>query len=184
MASTKTSADGGETGENQHLDAPDKEAKRIHRALDSFYHVESADEPGAYHVHSGSGSTYTVNLLEGGSCTCPDAERSAMCKHLFRVVAVTGKTPLDAGDDRVAVTLTADGFEEVASAVDVIDAGEEIVGAFDGDGDTRMGALTEQQCADAADALKMAMDMGGPMGADDPAAAADAREALETAGDN
>ena len=183
MATTDSATDGESNG-TTNADAPDKEAKRIHRALDSFYHVESANEPGAYLVHSGSGSTYTVNLLDGGSCTCPDAERSAMCKHVVRVVAVTGKTPLDAGDDRVTVTLTAAGFEELASAVDVIDAGGEIIGAFGGDGDARTGALTEQQCADAADALIMAMDMGGPMGADDPAAAADAREALETAGDD
>ena len=182
MATTDSATDGESNG-TTNADAPDKEAKRIHRALDSFYHVESADEPGAYFVHSGSGSTYTVNLLEGGSCTCPDAERSAMCKHVVRVVAVTGKTPLDAGDDRVTVTLTAAGFKEMASAVGVIDAGKEIVAAFDGDGDTRTGTLTEQQCADAADALKMSMDMGGAMGADDPTAAADAREALETAGD-
>jgi hypothetical protein len=70
--------------------------------------------------------------------------------------------------------------------VDVIDAGEEIAGAFGGDGDIQTGALTEQQYADAADALKMAMDMGGVMGTDDltAATAADAREALETAGDD
>ena len=48
--------------------------------------------------------------------------------------------------------------QEMASAVDVIDAGEEVVAAFDGDGDARTGALTGQQCVDAADALKIAMD--------------------------
>jgi len=179
MAQTEA-PNGDESGESEHFDATDKEAKRIHRALDSFMHVEATSAPGEHRVHSGSGSTYTVNLLEG-SCTCPDAERSAMCKHMVRVVAVTGETPLSAGENTVTVTLTAAAFGEVASAVKVLDDAEEIVSAFDDAGDERTGALTEQQCADAADAVKTALDMSGPMGADDHDAAVNARETLETA---
>jgi len=181
MARTQA-PNGDESGESEHFDAIDKEAKRIHRGLDSFMHVEATSAPGEYRVHSGSGSTYTVNLLEGGSsCTCPDAEQSAMCKHMVRVVAVTGETPLSAGKNTVNVTLTAAEFDEVASAVKVLDDAEEIVSAFDDAGDERTGALTEQQCADAADAVKTALDMSGPMGADDHDAAVNARETLETA---
>ena len=91
MASTETTANADESGDPR-FDPVEKEAKRIDRALDSFFHVEAANAPGAYRVHSGSGSTYTVNLLEG-SCTCPDAERSVMCKHMVRVMGVTGETP-------------------------------------------------------------------------------------------
>jgi nucleoid-associated protein YgaU len=179
MARTQA-PNGDESGNNEHFDAPDKEAKRIHRALDSFMHVETTSTPGEHRVHSGSGSTYTVNLLEG-SCTCPDAEQSAMCKHMVRVVAVTGETPLSAGENTVTVTLTAAAFDEVASAVKVLDDAEAIVSAFGDTGDERDGSLTEQQCADVADAVKTAMGMSGPMGVDDRDAAADAREALETA---
>ena len=48
--------------------------KRVTRALTSLFHAEPADDPSEYHVHSGSGSTYTVALPEG-ACTCPDGER-------------------------------------------------------------------------------------------------------------
>ncbi|WP_435079650.1 SWIM zinc finger family protein [Halococcus sp. AFM35] len=66
-------------------------AKRVHRALDSFYHVEAADD-GEYTIFSGSGNTYTVNLPEG-TCTCPDGQRSAWCKHAHRAAFVTGEIP-------------------------------------------------------------------------------------------
>ncbi|HET7325440.1 MAG TPA: hypothetical protein VFJ06_14025 [Halococcus sp.] len=50
-------------------------AKRVTRALDSFFHVEATDTPDEYRVHSGSGNTYTVNPSDG-ACTCPDGQRS------------------------------------------------------------------------------------------------------------
>ena len=67
-------------------------AKRVHRALDSFYHVETAGDDGEYTVFSGSGNTYTVSLPEG-TCTCPDGQRGAWCKHAHRAAFVTGKIP-------------------------------------------------------------------------------------------
>ena len=67
-------------------------AKRVSRALDGFFHVESADNDGEYTVFSGSGSTYTVNLPEG-TCTCPDGQRGAWCKHAHRAAFVTGEVP-------------------------------------------------------------------------------------------
>jgi hypothetical protein len=67
-------------------------AKRVHRALDSFFHVESADDDGKYTVFSGSGETYTVTL-PAGDCTCPDGQRGSWCKHAHRVAFVTGEIP-------------------------------------------------------------------------------------------
>jgi hypothetical protein len=67
-------------------------AKRVHRALDSFYHVESASDDGKFTVFSGSGETYTVNL-PAGECTCPDGQRGSWCKHAYRVAFVTGEIP-------------------------------------------------------------------------------------------
>ena len=67
-------------------------AKRVHRALDSFYHVEPAGDDGEYTVFSGSGNTYTVSLPEG-TCTCPDGQRGAWCKHAYRAAFVTGEIP-------------------------------------------------------------------------------------------
>jgi hypothetical protein len=67
-------------------------AKRVHRALDSFYHVEAAGDDGEYTIFSGSGNTYTVNLPEG-TCTCPDGQRGAWCKHAHRAAFVTGEIP-------------------------------------------------------------------------------------------
>jgi hypothetical protein len=67
-------------------------AKRVHRALDSFFHVESADDDGKYTVFSGSGETYTVTL-PAGECTCPDGQRANWCKHAHRVAFVTGEIP-------------------------------------------------------------------------------------------
>jgi hypothetical protein len=67
-------------------------AKRVSRALDGFYHVEAAGDNGEYAIFSGSGNTYTVNLPEG-TCTCPDGQRSAWCKHAHRAAFVTGEIP-------------------------------------------------------------------------------------------
>ena len=67
-------------------------AKRVHRALDSFFHVEAAGDDGEYTVFSGSGNTYTVNLPEG-TCTCPDGQRGSWCKHAHRAAFVTGVIP-------------------------------------------------------------------------------------------
>jgi hypothetical protein len=67
-------------------------AKRVHRALDSFYHVETAGDNGEYTVFSGSGNTYTVSLPDG-TCTCPDGQRGAWCKHAHRAAFVTGEIP-------------------------------------------------------------------------------------------
>jgi hypothetical protein len=66
-------------------------AKRVRRALDSFFHVEPAGD-GEYTVFSGSGNTYTVNLPEG-TCTCPDGQRGSWCKHAHRAAFVTGEIP-------------------------------------------------------------------------------------------
>ena len=70
--------------------------KRVTRALTSLFHVEASNRLGEYHVHSGSGSIYTVTLPEG-SCTCPDSdsERGPWCKHALRALFVTDQT-LDA----------------------------------------------------------------------------------------
>ena len=67
-------------------------AKRVSRALDSFYHVEAAGDDGEYTIFSGSGNTYTVNLPEG-TCTCPDGQRGTWCKHAHRAAFVTGEIP-------------------------------------------------------------------------------------------
>ena len=66
--------------------------KRVSRALDGFYHVEAAGDDGEYTIFSGSGNTYTVNLPEG-TCTCPDGQRGAWCKHAHRAAFVTGEIP-------------------------------------------------------------------------------------------
>ena len=67
-------------------------AKRVSRALDGFYHVEAAGDDGEYTVFSESGNTYTVNL-PAGTCTCPDGQRGAWCKHAHRAAFVTGEIP-------------------------------------------------------------------------------------------
>ena len=66
--------------------------KRVERALDSFFHVESRSKSGEYRVHSGSGSTYTVTLPEG-TCTCPDGQRDPWCKHAYHALFMTGSVP-------------------------------------------------------------------------------------------
>jgi hypothetical protein len=85
---------GQETGEStdERRDAS-AVAKRVSRALDGFYHVEAAGDDGEYAVFSGSGNTYTVNLPEG-TCTCPDGQRGAWCKHAHRAAFVTGEIPV------------------------------------------------------------------------------------------
>jgi hypothetical protein len=95
---------GESTNERRGIEAV---AKRVHRALDSFYHVEAAGENGEYTVFSGSGNTYTVNLPEG-TCTCPDGQRGAWCKHAHRAAFVTGEIPAIDGV-HVAVDAEADG---------------------------------------------------------------------------
>ena len=67
-------------------------AKRVSRALDGFYHVEAAGDDGKYTVFSESGNTYTVNLPDG-TCTCPDGQRGAWCKHAHRAAFVTSEIP-------------------------------------------------------------------------------------------
>lgn len=66
--------------------------KRVHRALDSFFHVEANGENGKYTVFSGSGNAYTVTL-PAGTCTCPDGQRGPWCKHAHRAAFVTGELP-------------------------------------------------------------------------------------------
>ncbi|HET7325364.1 MAG TPA: SWIM zinc finger family protein [Halococcus sp.] len=75
-----------------HTRDPSAVAKRVNRALDGFYHVETTSNPGEYTVFSESGSTYTVNVSDG-SCTCPDGQRANWCKHAHRVAFVTGEIP-------------------------------------------------------------------------------------------
>jgi hypothetical protein len=84
-------------------------AKRVHRALDSFYHVESAGDDGEYTVFSGSGNTYTVNLPTG-TCTCPDGQRGAWCKHAHRAAFVTGEIP-----DIDGIHVAADGMDSAGA---------------------------------------------------------------------
>ncbi|GAA0460026.1 hypothetical protein GCM10008985_15530 [Halococcus dombrowskii] len=71
---------------------PSAVAKRVNRALGGFYHVETTTNPGEYTVFSESGSTYTVNVSDG-TCTCPDGQRGAWCKHAHRAAFVTGEIP-------------------------------------------------------------------------------------------
>jgi hypothetical protein len=95
-------------------------AKRVHRALDSFFHVESADDDGEYRVYSGSGETYTVTL-PAGECTCPDGQRGSWCKHAHRVAFVTGEIP---DIDGVRVEAEADTSEDTTASDDTEDDGE------------------------------------------------------------
>jgi hypothetical protein len=84
---------GQETGESvDERRGSEAVAKRVHRALDSFFHVEAADDDGKYTVFSGSGETYTATL-PAGECTCPDGQRGSWCKHCYRVAFVTGEIP-------------------------------------------------------------------------------------------
>jgi hypothetical protein len=66
--------------------------KRVHRALDGFFHVEADGDDGEYTVFSGSGNKYTVTL-PAGTCTCPDGQRRPWCKHAYRAGFVTGGLP-------------------------------------------------------------------------------------------
>jgi hypothetical protein len=84
---------------------PSGVVKRVTRALDSFFHVE-ANSNGEYNVHSGSGNVYTVNPT-AGTCSCPDGQRGAWCKHAYRVAFVTGEIP-----DINGVHITADNADE------------------------------------------------------------------------
>lgn len=104
--------------------------KRVTRALDSFFHVESGNGSGDYRVHSGSGSVYTVTLPEG-TCTCPDGQRNPWCKHAYRALFVTGHAPEIEGvrvdaNDKDSGDLLADRVDEFArnnpdaSAIEVI----------------------------------------------------------------
>jgi hypothetical protein len=95
-------------------------AKRVRRALDSFFHVESADDDGKYTVFSGSGETYTVTL-PAGECTCPDGQRGSWCKHAHRVAFVTGEIP---DIDGVRVEAEADTSEDTTASDDTEDDGE------------------------------------------------------------
>jgi uncharacterized Zn finger protein len=89
-------------------------AKRVHRALDSFFHVEAAGGDGEYTVFSGSGETYTVNVSDG-SCTCPDGQRGSWCKHAYRVAFVAGEIP---DIDGVRVESEADTSEDTTDTED------------------------------------------------------------------
>lgn len=96
-------------------------AKRVHRALDSFYYVEAAGDDGDYTVFSGSGNTYTVSLPDG-MCTCPDGQRSAWCKHAHRAAFVTGEIPAIDG-----VHIERDNPETEADGADEPDTDEEML---------------------------------------------------------
>jgi hypothetical protein len=89
--SAKTNDTSDEPTINHHRDS-EAVAKRVNRALDSFFHVESAGDNAEYTVFSGSGSSYTVDLSDG-SCTCPDGQRGPWCKHAHRAAFVTGEVP-------------------------------------------------------------------------------------------
>jgi hypothetical protein len=62
---------------------------RVQRALSEFLHVERVPGgPGMFHVDSGSGARYIVELATGGpDCTCEDWQRDQrFCKHVLRVL--------------------------------------------------------------------------------------------------
>jgi len=168
----------GETA-TDHLDTTDAENKRIARALSNLWHVEERDEPGAYLVHSESGNTYRVNLLDM-DCKCADT--AFMCKHLFRVVAETGRTPLDAGEQTARVTLTDAEYAEVAGAVQVLGDGDVIRAAFEATEGEHVGELTDAQRADVIDAMDQRLSMSGKFGPDDPDAARAAKDQLRESG--
>ena len=80
---------------------PDRVVKRVTRAMTAIMRVER-DGPGIYHVDSGSGDSYTVEL-ESGMCDCPDAQsRGPWCKHFFAVLFQTGELPSVVGTGIVA----------------------------------------------------------------------------------
>jgi hypothetical protein len=120
---------GQETGESvDERRGSEAVAKRVHRALDSFFHVESADDDGKYTVFSGSGETYTVTL-PAGECTCPDGQRANWCKHAHRVAFVTGEIP-----DIDGVRVASDTSDDTDTT------GNDDTGTEDDDGET----LTER----------------------------------------
>ncbi|HET7322805.1 MAG TPA: SWIM zinc finger family protein, partial [Halococcus sp.] len=80
---------------------PTAVAKRVTRALDEFFHAEATSNPDEYRVHSGSGDTYTVDVSDG-TCTCPDGQRGAWCKHAYRVLFEDGELPSVVGTGVVA----------------------------------------------------------------------------------
>jgi hypothetical protein len=175
---TKTDGSAAESA-TDHLDTTDAENKRIVRALSNLWHVEERDEPGAYLVHSESGNTYRVNLLDM-DCKCADT--AFMCKHLFRVVAETGRTPLDAGDRTANVTLTDAEYAEVAGAVQVLDNGEAIRAAFEATDSEYAGELPDDDRAEVIDAVDQRLTMSGKFGPDDPDAARAAKDKLREGG--
>ena len=100
-------------------------AKRVNRALGSIFYVEATGEDGKYTVFSGSGSSYTVNLPEG-TCTCPDGQHGAWCKHAHRAAFVTGEIP-DIGGVRVEPDTSNDDTNESDNPEQASDDGETLV---------------------------------------------------------
>lgn len=62
---------------------------RVQRALTEFLHAKRVTgNPALFHVHSGSGARYEVDLnSETPRCQCDDwTERQAICKHILFVL--------------------------------------------------------------------------------------------------
>jgi hypothetical protein len=62
---------------------------RVHRALSEYLHAERVPGgSGMFHVYSGSGARYVVELSTGGpDCTCEDwQQHEDMCKHILHVL--------------------------------------------------------------------------------------------------
>lgn len=97
-------------------------AKRINRAFDEFFHIESNGSDDEYTVFSGSGNTYTVNVSDG-SCTCPDGQRGSWCKHAHTVLFQTGELPSVVGSGVVPTESDDEPANDEASG-DTEDAGE------------------------------------------------------------
>lgn len=78
---------------------------RVQRALTEYLHaVRDADNPALFHVYSGSGARYEVDLSgEMLRCQCDDwMDHHEICKHILFVL-LTNPTELDVlerGDER------------------------------------------------------------------------------------
>ncbi|WP_248911034.1 hypothetical protein [Halocatena marina] len=109
-------------GSNGQVDA------RIGRALSEFLHAEKGEHGDeTYRVHSGSGSTYAVDLdgPDGRFCSCADT--AEFCKHILHVLLV--ETPETLMSD---VTECEHGDEDCpgADAISIEDGEPESEGAF------------------------------------------------------
>jgi hypothetical protein len=61
---------------------------RVERALSEFLCADrDADNPALFHVYSGSGARYEVNVSgQPPRCNCADWEQHELCKHILFVL--------------------------------------------------------------------------------------------------